>query len=112
MMLVTAIVKPFALSDVRAGLDELDVAGMTVSEASGHGRSGGHTEVYRGVDHEVDVVPTVRIELVVDDDAVEKVVETVTRAARTGAVGDGKVWVVPVDTVVRVRTGERGVDAL
>lgn len=93
MMLVTAIVKPFVLSDVRAGLDDLDVAGMTVSEAAGP-------------------APSVRVELVVEDDFVEKVVETVTRAARTGAVGDGKVWVVPVDTVVRVRTGERGVDAL
>ncbi len=94
MMLVTAIVKPFVLGDVRAGLDDLDVAGMTVSEASGPG------------------TVAVRVELLVEDDAVEKVVETVTQAARTGAVGDGKVWVVPVDTVVRVRTGERGVDAL
>lgn len=94
MMLVTAIVKPFVLADVRAGLDDLDVAGMTVSEASGPR------------------APAVRVELVVEDDAVEKVVETLTRSARTGAVGDGRVWVVGVDTVVRVRTGERGVDAL
>ncbi|MBN9101867.1 MAG: P-II family nitrogen regulator [Pseudonocardia sp.] len=93
MMLVTAIVKPFVLGDARAGLDDLDVAGMTVSEAVGP-------------------VPAVRVELLVEDDFVEKVVETVTQAARTGAVGDGRVWVVPVDTVVRVRTGERGVDAL
>jgi nitrogen regulatory protein P-II 1 len=112
MMLVTAIVKPFALDDVRAGLARLDVAGMTVSEVSGYGRQRGHTEVYRGADYQVDFVPKVRLELVVDDDMVEKVIDTVTQAARTGKIGDGKVWVVPVDTVVRVRTGERGADAL
>jgi len=112
MMLVTAIVKPFALDDVRAGLDQLDVAGLTVSEVSGYGRQRGHTELYRGADYEVDFVPKVRLELVVDDDLVEKVIDTVTQAARTGKIGDGKVWVVPVDTVVRVRTGERGADAL
>ena len=112
MMLVTAIVKPFALDDVRAGLARLDVAGMTVSEVSGYGRQRGHTEVYRGADYQVDFVPKVRLELVVDDDMVEKVIDTVTQYARTGKIGDGKVWVVPVDTVVRVRTGERGADAL
>jgi nitrogen regulatory protein P-II 1 len=112
MMLVTAIVKPFALDDVRAGLARLDVAGMTVSQVSGYGRQRGHTEVYRGADYQVDFVPKVRLELVVDDDMVEKVIDTVTQAARTGKIGDGKVWVVPVDTVVRVRTGERGADAL
>jgi nitrogen regulatory protein P-II 1 len=112
MMLVTAIVKPFALDDVRAGLARLDVAGMTVSQVSGYGRQRGHTEIYRGADYQVDFVPKVRLELVVDDDMVEKVIDTVTQAARTGKIGDGKVWVVPVDTVVRVRTGERGTDAL
>jgi nitrogen regulatory protein P-II 1 len=112
MMLVTAIVKPFALDDVRAELARLDVAGMTVSQVSGYGRQRGHTEVYRGADYQVDFVPKVRLELVVDDDMVEKVIDTVTQAARTGKIGDGKVWVVPVDTVVRVRTGERGADAL
>jgi len=112
MMLVTAIVKPFALDAVRAGLERLDVAGMTVSEVSGHGRQRGHTEVYRGADYHVDFVPKVRLELVVDDDLVEKVIDTVTQAARTGKIGDGKVWVAAVDTVVRVRTGERGADAL
>jgi nitrogen regulatory protein P-II 1 len=112
MMLVTAIVKPFALDDVRAGLARLDVAGMTVSQVSGYGRQRGHTEVYRGADYQVDFVPKVRLELVVDDDMVEKVIDTVTQSARTGKIGDGKVWVVPVDTVVRVRTGERGADAL
>lgn len=112
MMLVTAIVKPFALDLVRAGLEQLDVTGMTVSEVSGYGRQRGHTEVYRGADYRVDFVPKVRVEVVVADDAVDKVIDAVTRAARTGKIGDGKVWVVPVDTVVRVRTGERGADAL
>lgn len=112
MKLVTAIVKPFALDDVRAGLQRLDVAGMTVSEVTGYGRQRGHTEVYRGADYQVDFVPKVRIEIAVDDDQVEKVIDTVTRAARTGKIGDGKVWVTVLDTVVRVRTGERGVDAL
>jgi len=112
MMLVTAIVKPFALDDVRAGLEQLDVAGMTVSEVSGYGRQRGHTEVYRGADYQVDFVPKVRIEVVVEDDAVEKVLDAVIVAARTGKIGDGTVWVAPVETVVRVRTGERGADAL
>ncbi len=112
MMLVTAIVKPFALDDVRAGLERFDVAGMTVSQVSGYGRQRGHTEVYRGADYQVDFVPKVRLELVVDDDLVEKVIDTIIASARTGKIGDGKVWVVPVETVVRVRTGERGADAL
>jgi nitrogen regulatory protein P-II 1 len=112
MMLVTAIIKPFALEHVRAGLERLDIAGMTVSESSGYGRQRGHTEIYRGADYHVDLVPKVRVEVVVDDGAVEKVIEAVSEAARTGKIGDGKVWVTPVDTVVRVRTGERGADAL
>ncbi|MFR9805725.1 P-II family nitrogen regulator [Pseudonocardia sp. RS010] len=112
MMLVTAIVKPFALDDVRAGLERLDVAGMTVSEVTGYGRQRGHTEVYRGADYQMDFVPKVRIEIVVDDTVVDKTVDTVVQAARTGKIGDGKVWVVPLETVVRVRTGERGPDAL
>jgi nitrogen regulatory protein P-II 1 len=112
MMLVTAIVKPFALADVRAAFERMDVAGMTVSEASGYGRQRGHTEVYRGADYQVDFVPKVRIEVLVDDSAVDKVVDVIVQAARTGKIGDGKVWVSPVDTVVRVRTGERGSDAL
>ena len=112
MMLVTAIVKPFALDDVRAGLEGLDVAGMTVCEVSGYGRQRGHTEVYRGADYRVDLVPEVRVEVVVEDGVAEKVIEAVVQAARTGRIGDGKVWVTPVDTVVRVRTGERGADAL
>ncbi len=112
MKLVTAIVKPFALSEVRAHLEQLDISGMTVSEVSGYGRQRGHTEVYRGADYHVDFVPKVRVEVVVDDAAVEKVIDAVSQAARSGKIGDGKVWVTPVDTMVRVRTGERGADAL
>jgi len=112
MMLVTAILKPFALDDVRSGLELVDVAGMTVGEVSGYGRQRGHTEFYRGADYHVDFVPKVRVELVVDDAAVDRVVDALMKAARTGKIGDGKVWVTPVETVVRVRTGERGVDAL
>ena len=112
MMLVTAIVKPFALEEVRAGLERLDISGMTVSEVSGYGRQRGHTEVYRGADYHVDFVPKVRVDVVVDDYAVELVIDAVAQAARSGKIGDGKVWVTPVDTMVRVRTGERGADAL
>lgn len=112
MMLVTAIVKPFALDDVRAALERLGAAGMTVSEVSGYGRQRGHTEVYRGADYQVDFVPKVRVEVVVDDGMVDRVVDAVLAAARTGKIGDGKVWVTAVETVVRVRTGERGADAL
>ena len=112
MMLVTAIVKPFALADVRAAFEQLDIAGMTVSEASGYGRQGGHTEVYRGADYRVDLVPKVRIEVVAPDELVEKVIDAIVQSARTGKIGDGKVWVTPVATLVRVRTGERGADAL
>ena len=112
MKLVTAIVKPFKLADVKAALQAFGVTGLTVSEASGYGRQGGHTEVYRGAEYSVDFVPKVRVEVVVDEAAVDKVVDVIVQAARTGKIGDGKVWVSPVDTVVRVRTGERGTDAL
>ncbi|MDT0350945.1 P-II family nitrogen regulator [Pseudonocardia charpentierae] len=112
MMLVTAILKPFALDDVRSELERVDVSGMTVGEVSGYGRQRGHTEFYRGADYHVDFVPKVRVEVVVDDAAVDRVVDSVVKAARTGKIGDGKVWVTPVETVVRVRTGERGADAL
>src|SRR5438045_8051176 len=112
MRLVTAIVKPFKLDDVKQALHEMGVAGMTVSEVQGYGRQKGHTEVYRGAEYSVDFVPKVRVEVVVDDSAVDKVVDVIVQAARTGKIGDGKVWVSPVDTVVRVRTGERGTDAL
>ncbi|MFE0100142.1 P-II family nitrogen regulator [Streptomyces sp. NPDC059009] len=112
MKLVTAIVKPFRLDEVKTALQELGVHGLTVTEASGYGRQRGHTEVYRGAEYQVDLVPKVRIEVVIEDDDLDAVVDAVVRAARTGKIGDGKVWAVPVDTVVRVRTGERGPDAV
>ena len=112
MKLVTAIVKPFVLEDVKIALEQVGVLGMTVSEVQGYGRQKGHTEVYRGAEYSVDFVPKVRVEVVVDDNLADKVVDAVVDAARTGKIGDGKVWVTPVDAVVRVRTGERGADAL
>ena len=112
MKLVTAIVKPFRLDEVKEAVSGLGVAGMTVSEVQGYGRQRGHTEVYRGAEYTVDFVPKVRVEVLVDDADAEAVVDAVADAARTGKIGDGKVWVVPVDAVVRVRTGERGADAL
>lgn len=112
MKLVTAIIKPFTLDDVKSALEQVGVLGMTVSEVQGYGRQKGHTEVYRGAEYSVDFVPKVRVEVLVDDTLGDKVVEAVVEAARTGKIGDGKVWVTPVDTVVRVRTGERGIDAL
>ena len=112
MRLVTAIVKPFKLDDVKTALEVFGVQGMTVSEVQGFGRQRGHTEVYRGAEYAVSFVPKVRIEvLVADADAVD-VVDVVAKAAQTGSIGDGKVWVTAVDEVVRVRTGERGVEAL
>ncbi|MFD6102561.1 P-II family nitrogen regulator [Nocardia salmonicida] len=101
-----------ALEDVKSGLEQAGVLGMTVSEVQGYGRQKGHTEVYRGAEYSVDFVPKVRVEVVVDDASVEKVVEVIVEASRTGKIGDGKVWVTPVDTIIRVRTGERGTDAL
>jgi nitrogen regulatory protein P-II 1 len=112
MKLVTAIIKPFVLDDVKASLERLGVLGMTVSEVQGFGRQKGHTEVYRGAEYAVDFVPKLRVEVLIDDLTVDKVVDAVVEASRTGKIGDGKVWVVPVETVVRVRTGERGNDAL
>ncbi len=112
MKLVTAIVKPFKLEDVKEALQAHGVQGMTVSEASGFGRQRGHTEVYRGAEYTVDLVPKVRIEVIVDDDEVSAVVDAIIAAASTGKIGDGKVWVIPVETVVRVRTGERGAAAI
>ena len=112
MKLVTAIVKPFKLDDVKQALHDLGVAGMTVSEVQGHGRQRGHTEVYRGAEYVVDFVPKVRMEVVVADDVVQSVVDAIVAAARTGQIGDGKVWTTTVDDLVRIRTGERGPDAL
>ena len=112
MRLVTAIVKPHKLDDVRGALEAYGIQGMTVSEASGYGRQRGHTEVYRGAEYTVDMVPKVRLEVLVDDMDAADVVEVVVKSAQTGRIGDGKVWTVPVEDVVRVRTGEHGPDAL
>ncbi len=112
MKLVTAIIKPFKLDDVKSAVEALDVHGMTVSEASGFGRQRGHTEVYRGAEYTVELVPKVRVEIVIDDDRAGDVIDAIVGAAQTGKIGDGKVWAVPVDTVVRVRTGETGAEAL
>jgi nitrogen regulatory protein P-II 1 len=112
MKLVTAIIKPFKLDDVKAALETLGVQGLTLSEVSGFGRQKGHTEVYRGAEYTVDMVPKVKVEVLVDEAAALDVVAAIVEAARTGKIGDGKVWVTPVDLVVRVRTGERDADAL
>jgi len=110
--LITAIIKPFKLDDVKAALAAADVLGVTVTEVSGHGRQGGHTESYRGTEYQLDYVPKVKLEIVADDGDAPAIVDAITTAARTGKIGDGKVWVTPVATLVRVRTGERGADAL
>jgi len=110
--LITAIVKPFKVEDIKEALRGAGVIGMTVSEAQGFGRQGGHTEVYRGAEYAVDFVPKVRVEVLVEDELAGEVIDALVKAARTGQIGDGKVWAVAVDEVVRVRTGERGPDAL
>jgi nitrogen regulatory protein P-II 1 len=112
MKLITAIIKPHQLDEVKEALEAFGVAGMTISEASGYGRQRGHSEVYRGAEYTVDFVPKVRLEVLVDDVDASDVLEVILKAAQTGRIGDGKIWSVPVDEVVRVRTGERGVDAL
>ena len=112
MKLITAVVKPFQLDHVQAALKEAGVEGMTVSEVQGHGRQGGHTEVYRGAEYTVEFVPKVRIEVLTDDDDARRVAEAIVNGARTGEIGDGKVWISPVDTIIRVRTGEMDHDAL
>ena len=112
MKLVTAIVKPFKLDDVKTALETFGVKGITVSEVQGFGRQKGHTEVYRGAEYTVDFVPKVRVEVLVDDAEADGVVDAIVAAAATGSIGDGKVWVTPVESLVRVRTGERGSDAL
>ena len=112
MKLVTAVIKPYKLDDVKTALQELGVQGLTVTEASGYGRQRGHTEVYRGAEYRVDLVPKARIEVLVEDADAEAVIDAMVAAAHTGKIGDGKVWSVPVETAVRVRTGERGPDAL
>ena len=112
MKLVTAVVKPHKWEDVRAALEMAGVTGMTVSEVSGYGRQKGHTEVYRGAEYDIALVPKIRIEIVVDDLEVDDVVGAIVKSARTGKIGDGKVWVQPVDGVVRVRTGDADEAAL
>ena len=110
--LVTAIIKPFMLEDVKDALRGAGTLGLTVTEVQGYGRQGGKTEVHRGAEYTVDFVPKVRVEVIVDDTAAERDVEAIIAAARTDKIGDGKVWVLPVETMVRIRTGERGDDAL
>jgi nitrogen regulatory protein P-II 1 len=112
MKLITAVIKPHRLDEVKDALQAFGVHGMTVTEASGYGRQRGHTEVYRGAEYTVDLVPKIRIEILAEDADAEQLVDVVVKAARTGKIGDGKAWVVPVETAVRVRTGESGPDAL
>jgi nitrogen regulatory protein P-II 1 len=112
MKLITAVIKPFKLDEVKSALQAFGVHGMTVSEASGYGRQRGHTEVYRGAEYQVDLVPKVRLEVLCEDEDADDLIGVVVKAAQTGRIGDGKVWCVPVDTVARVRTGERGPGAL
>ncbi|MGL5851525.1 MAG: P-II family nitrogen regulator [Phycicoccus sp.] len=112
MKLVTAIIKPHQLDEVKEALEAFGIQGMTVSEAQGYGRQRGHSEVYRGAEYTVDFVPKSRLEVLVDDMDASSVVDVILKAAQTGRIGDGKIWVVPVDDVARVRTGERGIEAV
>ena len=112
MKLITAIIKPFKVGEVRDALQAIGVNGLTVSDAQGYGRQGGHTEVYRGAEYQIDFVPKVRMEVLADDKDATHIIETILAAARTGKIGDGKVWVLNVDEIVRVRTGERGAEAI
>jgi nitrogen regulatory protein P-II 2 len=112
MKLVTAIIKPFKLDDVRQGLAEIGIQGITVTEVKGFGRQKGHTELYRGAEYVVDFLPKVKLELAVEDDRVDEVLEAITRVARTGKIGDGKIFVTPLGTAVRIRTGETDANAL
>ena len=112
MKLITAIIKPFKLDDVKEALRGADVLGMTVSEVRGFGRQGGHTETYRGTEYQIDFVPKVKLEVLSDDDDVDRIVGIISNAARSGKIGDGKIWVTSLDSVVRIRTGESGSDAI
>ena len=112
MKLITAIVKPFKLDDVKSALKDAGITGMTVTEVQGFGRQAGHTEVYRGAEYTIDFVPKVRIEVLAEDDDAQRLVDAVVAAARTGKIGDGKIWVESVDNIVRIRTGELDADAL
>ena len=112
MKLITAVIKPHQLEEVKEALEAYGISGMTVSEASGYGRQRGHSEIYRGAEYTVDFVPKVRLEVLVEDLDASSVVDVIVKAATTGRIGDGKVWIVPVEDVARVRTGERGVAAI
>jgi nitrogen regulatory protein PII len=112
MKLVTAVIKPFKLDDVKDALKAIGVAGITVEEVRGFGRQGGHTETYRGAEYKIDFVPKVSLSIVVADDAVDGVVDAIVSAAGTGKIGDGKIWVTDVERLVRIRTGEEGTDAI
>lgn len=112
MKLITAVVKPFKVDDVKDALKAAGIEGITVTESRGFGRQGGHTEVYRGTEYQIDFVPKVKLEVVVTDDRVDAVVDAIAGAAKTGKIGDGKIWVTDVSTVVRIRTGELGSDAI
>ena len=112
MKLIIAVIKPFKLEEVREALTAVGVQGLMVSEIKGYGRQSGHTEIYRGAEYQVDFVPKIKVEVLCEDDQVDRVVEALAKAARTGKIGDGKVWVTPVEQVMRIRTGEMGPDAL
>ena len=112
MILVTAIIKPFKLDDVRDALSDISVQGMTVTEVKGFGRQKGHTELYRGAEYVVDFLPKVKVEVAIEDDSLDNVIEAITNAANTGKVGDGKIFVAPLDNVIRIRTGETGGEAV
>jgi nitrogen regulatory protein P-II 2 len=112
MKLITAVIKPFKLDDVRTALSEVGVQGMTVTEVKGFGRQKGHTELYRGAEYVVDFLPKVKIELALDDSMVEQVVEAISKAAQTGKIGDGKIFISPLDEIIRIRTGETGANAV
>ena len=112
MQLITAVIKPFKIDDVKDALKTAGVQGMTVTEVKGFGRQGGHTETYRGAEYKIDFVPKVRLEIVVDNSEVDRVVEAIKAAATTGKIGDGKIWVTNVERIIRIRTGEEGSDAI
>ena len=112
MKLITAVIKPFKIDDVKEALKTAGVQGITVSEVRGFGRQGGHTETYRGSEYQIDFVPKAKVELVVDDSSTDAVIEVIRKAAATGKIGDGKIWVTNVEQVIRIRTGEQGPDAI
>jgi nitrogen regulatory protein P-II 2 len=112
MKIITAIIKPFKLDDVRQALGEIGVQGLTVSEVKGFGRQKGHTELYRGAEYVVDFLPKVKLEIAIDDDIVDQAIEAITSSANTGKIGDGKIFITPLEQVVRIRTGESGPEAL